>query len=351
MWCSNTSQGLLPKVFLQYTEFSARDCCSRSLLSLSSLSLLFGGRGRVYKKGQVSWLKFWWCWKYNFGPLTPTSHSQRWGHPTGSWAPLQLFPRSRLLAKFAFQNTNAQKGIFPSSGQLPPSSRRLYSSLGNGMTLVNWKLLKELRTLLQWICSSRGCFQPEPPNPTPTSREQLGKLSTGDWGDTLANTAVSLWCWLCPNWTHVYRDLKPWAATDKSEVCRLLPVKTPRVSPHSQARIISQKKEKDRLFDNWKTHVLIPVSFWGLGRTPSILNEDLSKESTWDFLLGAKRSKGIFKLVPFFLLASSPTALLCVGSWNGSRKLTETQREAETDCCKSQCHKERASGNMAQPQY
>ena len=58
--------------------------------------------GGVYEKGQVSWLKFWWCSKYNFGPLTPTSHSQRWGHPTGCWAPLQLLPRTRLLAEFAF---------------------------------------------------------------------------------------------------------------------------------------------------------------------------------------------------------------------------------------------------------
>lgn len=80
--------------------------------------------------------------------------------------------------------------------------------------------------------------------------------------------------------------------------------------------------------------------FWRLDKIPSILNADFSKKPPLDFLVGVKRSKCIFRLVPFFLLASAPTALLWVVSWNISRELPETQREVERNWGKSQYHKE-----------
>lgn len=89
---------------------------------------------------------------------------------------------------------------------------------------------------------------------------------------------------------------------------------------------------------------MIPVSFWGLGRPPSMLNEDLSKRLTWDFLTGIRRSKWIHRLVPFFLLASAPIALLCVGSWNITRELAEIQRDAVRNCDKSLWKSEQQHG-------
>lgn len=59
-----------------------------------------------------------------------------------------------------------------------------------------------------------------------------------------------------------------------------------------------------------------------------------------DFLIGVKRSKCGFRVVPFFLLVSAPTALLWVVSWNISRELPETQREVERNCGESPYHKE-----------
>lgn len=98
---STSSRGLLPESSSsKQSSRQATAVLTHSFLPLF-LSLLFG-RGRGLWKRSSILAEVLLMLEIQLWPLTPTSHSQRWGHPTGSWAPLQLLPRTRLLAEFAF---------------------------------------------------------------------------------------------------------------------------------------------------------------------------------------------------------------------------------------------------------
>lgn len=70
------------------------------------LSLLFGGKGWWKEKKKVKYLG-WSCddaGNTTVGHWPPISWAQRWGHPAGSWAPVQPFPEPGSCQSLPFKN-------------------------------------------------------------------------------------------------------------------------------------------------------------------------------------------------------------------------------------------------------
>lgn len=121
-------------------EFSPKCCHSLSLLPSSSFHFIWG-KGHMKKRSSIL-AEVLIILNIQLWTIDPTSWSQWWDHPAGSWAVLELFPELGSWQSLPFRTLMPGRGfpLLPDTSPSLTSDRRPCSIFSNRMTLSNWEL-------------------------------------------------------------------------------------------------------------------------------------------------------------------------------------------------------------------